>query len=105
MLFLNSVSVHKSQTGDTSCTCSIQNDFSTLNFSARKVDGVNEPSEAHNSGTVLIVVEDWNVTHLFEFFLDVEAVGCFNILEIDATKRTGDALYAVDKLVRVLRVN
>jgi hypothetical protein len=54
---------------------------------------------------VLVVVEDRNLHAVAQFSLDVEAVRCLDVLEVDATKSGFERGNDLDQLVRVLLVD
>ena len=58
----------------------LADDFERICQGRRRDDG----------GTVLIIMEDRDIQHTFEGFLDVEALGGFDIFQVDAPEGGGD---------------
>ena len=75
-----------------------------LHLFAGNLEGVDEARQHHDSGAVLVVVEDGDVQLVLEALLDVEAAGRGDVLKVDAAKARADCLHDADDLVRVLGV-
>jgi hypothetical protein len=60
--------------------------------------------EDDDRGAVLVVMEDRDVELLLQPLLDLEALGCRDVLEVDAAVARGDRLDDTDDLVRIGRV-
>ena len=54
---------------------------------------------------MLVVVHDRNVEGFLQTLLDIEALRCLDVLEVDATKGGGNALYSFAELLWVFLVD
>ena len=54
---------------------------------------------------MLVVVEDRNVTFLFQLALDLKAARCGDVLQVDAAEGAGDQADCVYKLVHIMRLD
>ena len=65
---------------------------------------VDQRTEHHHGGAMLVVVEDGNVEPFPKPFLNLEASWCADVLEVDASERGCDAYHRLDDLVGVLGI-
>ena len=56
-------------------------------------------------GPVLVVMEDWDLHRLAQFFFDLEAVGGFDVFEVDAAERGFEQLAELDNLFGIFAVH
>ena len=73
-----------------------------LDFLADDLERVEKRGAGDDRGSVLVVVEDGNLHRLPQRLLDVEAVGCANVLEVDAADRRLEQLAELDHVIRIL---
>merc|ERR1740139_365003 len=93
----DSIFDHELQASNASGTCSIQHNFDVFNLSLGYVTRVDQSSQTHDSSSMLIIVEHWDIHDLLQLVLDVEAVRAFDIFQVDTTEGGSQALDASDK--------
>ena len=76
-------------------------DLGVLDAAAGDVQGIQERGSGDDGGAVLIVVEDGDVQALGEPGLDLEALGCPDVLEVDTPETRRDELTDPHHVVRV----
>ena len=72
---------------------------------AGDVQGIEHARGRNDGGAVLVVMEDRDAALLDQCLLDLEALGCLDVLEVDAPPGIGDARHGVDEGLRALGVD
>ena len=83
----------------------IQNQFHISDLFVCQFEGIDETCKAYDSRAMLVIMEDWDFHELSELSLDIEAVRCFDIFQVNAAKRWSKALDTVDELVWILSID
>src|SRR5512146_2630420 len=65
---------------------------------------IGKASRRDDRGPVLVIMENGDIQHLFEFFLDVEALRRFDIFKIDPAKSRRDRRNYLDNFIRIVAV-
>ncbi len=95
----------KGGAGDTRRAGSREHDLDVLDLFAGDLERVDQGGARNDGGSVLIVVEDRDVTALLEAFFDLEALGRADVLEVDAAEGRREKLAKADDLLGVLAVD
>ena len=74
-------------------------------LAAGQLEGVDERGAGDDGGAVLVVVEDRDLHRLLQLFLDDEALGRLDVLEVDPAEGGLQELAGADDLLRVLAVD
>ena len=90
--------------GNARGTGTIYDDAAVLFFLACNTQTVDNAGKYHDGGAVLVVMEDRNVKHFFQAFLNLKAARCGNIFQIDAAVCGSNVLNRGNDLLRVLGV-
>jgi len=80
---------------------SIHHQFNIFFLLTCNFEGINESCEADDGGTMLIIMEHWNVHLFLKIFFNIEAVWSLDIFEVDSSKRWLQMLDAFNKVVFV----
>ena len=72
---------------------------------ADHLQGVHHTGQGNDGGTVLVVMEDRNITYFLEFALDLKTSGSGNVLQVNAAEGTGDQGDGVHDLIHVFALN
>src|SRR5690606_14070610 len=76
-----------------------------FNLLALQLKSIDHAGRSYDSGTVLVIVEDGHVTLFNQRTLNLEALRCFDVLEVDTTEGIGDALNSFNKRLRAFGIN
>lgn len=95
--------VNEVRDGLASGTCAVEDELRLLELAARELEGVNEGRDDDDGRAVLVVVEDRDIEFL-QALLDVKALRCLDVLEVDAAECRCHELDGADDLIDVLRV-
>lgn len=71
---------------DSSCSCSGSNDLNVFNFLANNLQRIDHTCKRNNCSTMLVVMENRNITALFQLLLNLKTSGCGNILQVYTAK-------------------
>jgi len=74
-------------------------------FFAHYFQGVGKAGAADDGGAVLVIVKDGDIEHAFEGFFNVEALGGFDVFEVDAAEGGADGGDDLDDLIGVVAVH
>src|SRR5204863_28909 len=83
----------------------VANNLGGFDFAAGQVERVQEASGRDDRGAVLVVVKHRNVEQFAQALLDDEALGCFDVFQIDAAPALAEKFHAIDEFVRILGVD
>ncbi len=92
---------HHVQAGDGRSARARDGHFDLADVFAHQLQAVEHGGGRDDGGAVLVVVEDRNVHALAQLLLDVEALGCLDVFEVDAAQSRLHAGDDLDQLVRV----
>ena len=90
--------------GDARRPGAVDDDLDVLDLLADHCQGVDQAGVGDDRGAVLVVVEDRDVHDLLQLFLDIEALGPLDVLEVDAAEGRLQQLDGTNDLVRILGV-
>ena len=76
-----------------------------FNFLALQLKSIDHAGRSYDSGTVLVIVEDGHVTLFNQRTLNLEALRCFDVFEVDTTEGIGDTLNSFNKRLRAFGIN
>ena len=91
--------------GDASRSGAVEDYAHFADIFADDFESVQQGSARNDRGSMLVVVEDGNLHGLTQFFLDLEALGRFDVFEIDAAERRFKQLAELDDLFGILAVD
>ncbi len=80
-------------------------DLRVLDGLAGDFQGVEHAGRSDDGGTVLVVMEYGDIALLDQRTLDLEALRCLDVLEVDAAEGDGDALDGIDESLRAFRID
>ncbi len=103
--FIPSVCFEELDAGDRGSACAVHHHLDVAERTVGEVQRVDETGGRDDCGTVLVIVEDWNVQQFAQALFDDEAFWSLDILEVDATKAGVEVAYAIDESVDVLGVD
>ena len=75
--------------GRTGCAGAVQDDVDVLHLLAHDAQGVDEGSGDDDGRAMLVVVEDGDIQLPLQRLLDLEALGAFDVLKVDAAEGGG----------------
>ncbi len=93
------------RTGDPGGAGAREDHLDVLDFFLCDFEGVEEGGAGDDGGAVLVVVKDRDVAALLERLLDLEALRCADVLEVDAAQGRRQHLAEADDLFGVLGVD
>ena len=102
------IQTHRDQQADngkSGCTGTAGHHVDVVNILAGELQCVEHSCQCDNGSTVLVIVENRNVTAFLQTTLDLEAAGCGNVFQIDTTKAAGDQANRFYDLVHILGAN
>ena len=92
---------HEIEAGDRRRTRAGAHELDLRDVLADHLEPVQDRCAGHDRGAVLVVVEDRDLHPLAQLALDVEAVRCLDVLEVDAAERRLQPGDGLDHLLRV----
>ena len=90
--------------GDCSSAAAVYSNFQVFCFFALQFQSVDGSSSTYDSGTVLVIVEYWDIADLFEFFFNVEAVRSADIFQVYAAEGWFHQFNGSDDFFRIFGV-
>ena len=87
------------------CTRPDDDDFQVVEGFALEFSSVEKSGSGDDGGPVLIVVHHRNVRGFGDATLNLKALGCFDVLKVDAAKGLRDVDNGVHELLRVFGVH
>jgi len=93
------------QAGQGGCASARGDELDVLDVLADDFETVEQGGAHHDGGAVLVVVEDGDLHPLAQLALDVEAVGCLDVLEVDAAEGGFERGDHFDQAIGVLLVD
>ena len=101
-VFARQAQLHEQAQACQGCrACSGGDELDLLDVLARDLQGVQHGRTHHDRRAVLVVVEHRDLHALSQRTLDVEAVGCLDVFEVDAAEGGLQRRDGVDQLVKV----
>ena len=88
--------------GDAGAPGAVDDAFRFADIFFDHFQGIEQGSADDHGGTVLIVMENRDITDLLQFPLDFEAAGSGDILQVDAAEGTGDQVDCADDFIHIL---
>ena len=76
-----------------------------LSISFDNPQSVDKGRSADYRGSVLVIVEYWNVTYFLQSFLDFKASGSADVLKVDSAEASGNEINRAYDFLRILRAN
>jgi hypothetical protein len=67
--------------------------------------GIYDTSETHDSGAVLIIVENWDVHKFLQLLFDDEAIRGFDVFQVDSTETGSKEPDTVDEVLWIISVD
>src|SRR6185295_10089037 len=83
----------------------VDHELERFDVAARELEGIEQAGCGNDRSSMLVVVEDRYIQELFELLLDDEAVGCLDILQVNAAEAWSEVAHAVDDGFRVGRID
>ena len=90
---------------DSSSSCSGSNDLNVFDFLANNLQRIDHTCKCNNCSTMLVVMENRNITALFQLLLNLKASRCGNILQVYTAEASSQKANGLHDLIYVLASN
>ena len=80
-------------------------DLNVLDVLSNNLQGIDHACQCDNSSTMLIIMENRNVTALFQLLLNLKTSWCRNILQVYPAKASCKKAYCLNDLIHILTAN
>ena len=91
--------------GDSCRTGAVHHNLQIAPFLSYHLQGIQNCRTGNDGGSVLIVVEDRNITLLHQLSLDFKASRCADVLQIDAAKALGNPIDGLHNFVHIFGIH
>ena len=88
-------------TADSSSTSTVYNNLDVFDILSSYFQGILQTGSRDDCRTVLVIVHDRDVKVLLQALLDIEALRCLDVLQVDTTKCRSNTLYGFAEFLRV----
>ena len=90
---------------NSSCSRSGSNDLNVFDFFANNLQRIDHTCKRNNCSTMLVVMENRNITALFQLLLNLKASRCGNILQVYTAEASSQKANGLHDLIYVLASN
>ena len=90
---------------DSGSSCSGSNDLNVFDFLANNLQRIDHTCKCNNCSTMLVVMENRNITALFQLLLNLKASRCGNILQVYTAEASSQKANGLHNLIYILASN
>ena len=87
---------------DSGSSCSGSNDLNVFDFFANNLQRIDHTCKRNNCSTMLVIMENRNITALFQLLLNLEASRCGNILQVYTAEASSQKANGLHDLIYIL---
>ena len=87
---------------DSGSSCSGSNDLNVFDFFANNLQRIDHTCKRNNCSTMLVIMENRNITALFQLLLNLKTSGCGNILQVYTAEASSQKANGLHDLIYIL---